>query len=176
MNKYYEIIEIKNFRHTEKVDFYTLPFFKEATAVDLVVHEPYANSPGKAQDIERPWYCHRHQVDNLLVIKGNRIVDLYYPEYGSIETFNVGHDSISKLALDNYGKIIREDIVSKGLAIFKWKEGVYHRVRSGEEGSISINLAIHLPELDMETNFNIYDLNIDTSEPTLLREGFKDQH
>ncbi|MDY0143097.1 MAG: hypothetical protein RBR97_14505 [Bacteroidales bacterium] len=46
---------------------------------------------------------------------------------------------------------------------------------SGEEGSASINLATHHDMFDIKTNFNIYDLNTETREYKLLREGFKDQ-
>ncbi|OCC15159.1 hypothetical protein DBT_1279 [Dissulfuribacter thermophilus] len=39
-----------------------------------------------------------------------------------------------------------------------------------------MNLAIHYPGIDPKTNFNIYDLNTETGEFTVIREGFRDQH
>lgn len=38
---------------------------------------------------ERPWYMHPFQIDNLIVFKGTRIIDLYARDHMQIETFEV---------------------------------------------------------------------------------------
>ena len=43
-----------------------------------------------------------------------------------------------------------------GPAMIVWPSGVYHRIISGNEGSISINFATRTKEFDLENNFNIY--------------------
>ena len=56
-----------------------------------------------------------------------------------------------------------------------WPRGVFHRITSGEEGSITINLATHYEGFDIKTNFNIYNLDTKTGDYTVFRDGFKDQ-
>jgi len=53
---------------------------------------------------------------------------------------------------------------------------VFHRIRSdAETGSHSVSLATHHPGFDIETNFSIYDLDVETGEFHVLRKGSKDQ-
>ena len=108
---------------------------------------------------------HTHQEDNLFVLHGKRYVELYMPKYGKVESFVITPDYIS-----HNGEVILE-----GGGLITWSTGVFHRIESGEEGSASINLATHLDGFDIKTNFNIYDLNTQTGEYKLLREGYKDQ-
>jgi len=53
--------------------------------------------------------------------------------------------------------------------------GIFHRIVSGEEGSASLNFAVHYAGIDMRTNFNIYSLQQETGEFAVLREGYLDQ-
>ncbi|KAK3235634.1 hypothetical protein CYMTET_54174 [Cymbomonas tetramitiformis] len=46
---------------------------------------------------------------------------------------------------------------------------------SGSEGSISVNFATRHPEYNIKNNFNIYDLDTDTGEYEVIRDGFEDQ-
>jgi hypothetical protein len=54
-------------------------------AIDRVIHEKSAISPGGINTVSRPWYMHPHQEDNLFVLYGKRNVELYTPKYGKIE-------------------------------------------------------------------------------------------
>lgn len=163
----FKIIKLKEFRRTEGVafDVMTKSMVPKVDAVDVVLHKSTAVSPGSVGDVERPWYMHTHQDDNLFVLRGTRYVELYNVEHGKIENFVVTPDYI-----EHNGERVVE-----GGSVLIWPIHVFHRVRSGEEGSSSINLATHKDGIDMKTNFNIYDLNTETGEYRVLREGHEDQ-
>ncbi len=99
-------------------------------AVDRVIHKSNAVSPGPVGDVERPWYMHPHQDDNLLVLQGTRYVDIYRKRYEKMEHFVVRADHIEKS-----GRILYD-----GPAMLVWPRGVFHRIRTGEDGSASLNL------------------------------------
>jgi hypothetical protein len=53
---------------------------------------------------------------------------------------------------------------------------VFHLITSDPiEGSASVNLATHYEGFDIETNFSIYDLDVDTGEYKVIRKGSLDQ-
>lgn len=163
----YRIILLKEFRRTPGVVFdvmekSTIP---KIDAIDRVLHSGSAVSPGPVNDVARPWYMHPHQADNLLVLAGVRYVEIYTPEHGKIEKFTVAPDRIEHNGIK----------VCDGNGVLVWPTGVFHRITSGADGSASINLATHYEGFDIRTNFNIYDLNTETGEYTVLREGYKDQ-
>lgn len=164
---FYKIIPLKEFRRTKGVYFDIVPMnlIPEISGVDRVLHSYGAISPGTVGEVERPWYMHPHQSDYLMVLSGVRYVDVYHPDYKKIESFTVTANSV-----EQDGKIIYE-----GPVMLIWPNGVFHRIRSGEEGSASINMAYRTNGFDIKTNFNIYDLNPDTGEYKLLREGYLDQ-
>ena len=56
-----------------------------------------------------------------------------------------------------------------------WPCGIFHRIISGEEGSISINFSTRYKEFELENNFNIYDLDISTGDYKLIKKGIDDQ-
>ena len=56
-----------------------------------------------------------------------------------------------------------------------WPTRVFHRITSGEQGSISLNFAVRNPSFDIDTNFNIYDLDTATGRFKVLRLGRADQ-
>jgi hypothetical protein len=163
----YQVIQIEDFRKTPGVTFNILPQYiiKRADSLDRVIHEKNAVSPGPVGDVQRPWYMHLHQDDNLAVLHGTREVDVYTPEHGRIEHFTVTPNEVYKNDL----------LVARGGAMLVWPKGVFHRIMSAEEGSSSINLAIHYEGWDIRNNFNIYDLDMETGEFRVIREGFKDQ-
>jgi len=164
---FYTIIGLQPFRKTDGVTFDILP--KDAVpqidSMDRVIHKQSAVSPGSVAGVERPWYMHTHQADNLMVFFGERNVDIYSVEHGSVENFIVTPDYIVK-----NGELIHE-----GGAMLVWAANVFHRIKSGENGSASLNLAVHYKGFDIKTNFNIYDLNTETGEYKVIRDGFKDQ-
>ncbi len=163
----YRIIELQVFRKTPGVTFDLFPMkaVPHIDSIDRVLHDHSAVSPGAVEGIERPWYMHTAQDDNLIVLHGRREVDIYTPEHGRIEHFSVTPNTIH-----HNGELIFE-----GGAILVWPKGVFHRIVSGEEGSASINLAVHHEGFDIKTNFSIYDLDTATGAYRMIREGKADQ-
>lgn len=163
----YRIIELNTFRKTPGVSFDLVPLeeLNHIDSIDRVIHDNQAVSPGPVGEVDRPWYMHEHQDDNLIVLHGKRNVDIYSLEHGEIEYFVVMPDAIY-----HNGALVFE-----GSAMLVWPHHVFHRIISGEEGSASINLAVHHKGFDIKTNFNIYDLNPKTGEYHVVRKGFKDQ-
>jgi len=165
----YRIIPLKILRRTEKVLFDIVPvksFSENIGAVDRVIHESGAVSPGSVGNVKRPWYMHTHQDDNLIVLAGERDVEIYTKEHGRIEFFTVTPQQILKNGEIFYDKP----------AMLVWPRGVFHRIKSSDKhGSASINFAVHYDGFDIKTNFHIYDLNIDTGEYHIIREGHLDQ-
>lgn len=166
--KLYTIIALKDFRHTPNVVFDVLPtkLIPRVDGLDRVIHTGPAISPGSVGDVKRPWYMHPAQWDNLFVLFGERHVELYTPEHGKVENFIVTPEYI-----EHNGKRVLD-----GGGILIWSTYVFHRVQSGPEGSRSINLATREEGIDMRNNFDIYDLNVETGEYHVIREGYKDQN
>ena len=163
----YKIIQFNDFRKTPGVTFNIMPqdIFTRADSLDRVIHQYNAVSPGPIGDVERPWYMHLYQDDNLVVLYGTREVDIYTPAHGKLEHFTVTPNDVYK----------NGTLVAKGGAMLVWPKGVFHRIVSGEEGSASINLAIHYDGWDVKNNFNVYDVDLESGDYKVIREGFKDQ-
>ncbi len=164
----YRIIRLNVLRRTPGVFFDTLPLdvLPRIDALDRVIHEGGAYSPGSIGDVKRPWYLHPAQDDNLMVLHGVRYVDIYTPAHGKIESFTITPHRIEK-----DGQVLFD-----GPAMLVWPCGVFHRVEScAEKGSASLNFAVHYDGFDLRTNFSIYDLNPDTGEYHVIREGHLDQ-
>ena len=164
----YKIVPLVALRRTPGVAFDTVPeeFLPRIDGCDRVLHAPGAISPGPVGDVERPWYMHPAQDDNLIVLHGTRYVDVYTPAHGRVENFAVSSHSVKK----------GDRTVFEGGAMLVWPRGVFHRIKSCDrEGSASLNFAVHYEGLDMETNFSIYDLDTETGEYRVIREGHLDQ-
>ncbi len=163
----YRVIALKPFRRTDGVTFDLLPmdFLPVISGIDRVIHRQGATSPGAIAGVERPWYMHSQQEDNLLVLHGRRTVEIYTPGHGRVETFVVEPERISRDG----------QTVCDFPAMLVWPRRVFHRIASGAEGSISLNFAVRDPDCDMKTNFNIYDLDTATGAHTIVREGHLDQ-
>ncbi|MEW5746480.1 MAG: hypothetical protein AB1805_13700 [Nitrospirota bacterium] len=163
----YKIIPLNVFRRTPGVFFDNVPTraFRSIDAIDRVVHVSNATSPGAVGEVERPWYMHTHQEDNLLVTHGVRHVELFTKRHGKIESFEVGPEFIRKGGTVAY----------EGAAMLCWPRAVFHRVRSFAEGSVAINFAVHHEGIDMRTNFNIYDVDLATGRFRVIREAHLDQ-
>ncbi len=176
MEAFFKIIPLKKFRKTNKVSFYNVPIVENMKSIDLVIHEQFAHSPGEIKGFKRPWYYHPAQIDNLFVTFGQRTVDLYKLGQGKeILTFQVDPYSIKQIYYSDNGDIEKTKTLIHEPAILHWESEVFHRVTTGEKGSASVNLAIHLPEFDLKTNFNIYNIDIKNQTFQVLRQGFKDQ-
>jgi hypothetical protein len=163
----YKVVALQPFRKTEGVSFDILPrnLVPKVDAVDRVIHKNRAVSPGPVGDISEPWYMHPHQDDNLIVLQGIRYVEIYTKAHGRIESFIITPERIEH----------NNRILYDGPGLLVWPRGVFHRIKSGDNGSASINLATHYEGIDMKTNFNIYDVDIETGEFMVLREGHLDQ-
>lgn len=163
----YKVVSLAKLRHTPGVYFDSVPrkILPEIHAVDRVLHDQGAISPGPVEGVERPWYMHPSQNDNLMVLAGIRYVDIYSVAHGRIESFEVGPNLVKH----------NDRVVYHGPVMLVWPRYVFHRIESGAEGSASINFAVHYEGIDLTTNFNIYDLNIQSGEYKVIREGFRDQ-
>lgn len=164
----YSIIPLKIFRRTPGVSFDCLNIkqLPRIDSIDRVIHVGGAVSPGPVGEVERPWYMHPHQADNLMVLQGERHVEIYTPAHGRIVKVDVTADSVvidGKLAYDGPGMLV-------------WPCNVFHRIRScPQKGSASVNFAVHYEGFNIRTNFNIYDLDVKTGKFKVIREGHLDQ-
>ncbi len=164
----YRVLHLSRLRQTPGVSFDVLPsqLVPRVDAIDRVIHQAGALSPGSVGDIERPWYMHPAQDDHLMVLAGKRVVDLYSPILGTMISFEIEADRIAHQGV----------LVSEMACLLSWPRGVFHRIRSDAEiGSRSVNLATRYPGFDIDTNFNIYDLDLATGNHTVLRKGSEDQ-
>lgn len=163
----YRVIVLTPFRRTEGVAFDIVPmeYLPAIHGIDRVVHRRGAISPGAVAGVAQPWYMHPQQQDNLLVLGGRRTVELYTRERGCVETLVVEPDKVT----------IADKTICDRPALVAWPRGVFHRITSGEAGSVSLNFAVRDPGCDMKTNFNIYDLDTAKGAFTLIREGHLDQ-
>ncbi|HHS99576.1 MAG TPA: hypothetical protein ENK73_01850 [Thiomicrospira sp.] len=159
------IIPLKPLRATPNVNFFSVEGVVEGlSGVDLVIHQPGGKSPLIENDETWYWYMHTDQEDKLVVHQGKRIVELYSKKHGHSETFEVTAEGIFHNGKEIY----------KGSAILGWEPYVFHRVHS-PEGSISTNYAKRLDGFNLDTNFNIYQLDCKTGEYEMARLGSLDQ-
>ncbi len=164
IDEFFEIKPLRLLRETKDVEFHIVPT-KGASSVDRVMHLPGAHSPGAVGDIERPWYYHPDQEDNILVLHGRRWIELYTKEHGVYE-FEMTPDQV----------LLNGEVICDEAAVLSWPTHIFHRVRScSVEGSNSVNFAFHKKGFHIHTNFNIYDLDMDTGKFHVLREGHLDQ-
>ena len=162
-----KIVDLKKLRRTEGVFFDAVPkeFLENLGGVDRVIHLSNAVSPGRIDDVERPWYMHTNQSDNLVVLNGVRHIDLYSVEHGKVE-----HFTVTKSEIYRNGELLVDHP-----AVLTWPPHVFHRVESKENGSASVNFAQRTEGFDIKDNFSIYDVNTETGEYKVIREGHKDQ-
>jgi hypothetical protein len=159
---FFKITALKTYRRTAGVLFDAVPmeYFASVQAIDRVIHDRGAYSPGTVGEIERPWYWHLGQEDNLIVLAGFREIDLY--REGRLVHFRL---TPHRLEMDGTNYFDRPVMLS-------WSTRVFHRiVSSPEKGSASINVAIRSAGFDPKTNFDIYDLDPKTGVSRMIREG-----
>jgi len=164
----YRVLRLSRLRQTPGVSFDVLVprLVPQVDAIDRVFHESGAISPGPVGDVLRPWYMHPDQDDHLMVLAGKRYVDLYSGILGRMISFEVEPDRVTR----------EGERICDTACMLVWDRGVFHRIRSDPEtGSRSVNLATHHAGFDIDTNFNIYDLDVSTGAYRVLREGSEDQ-
>eukprot|EP00768_Dysnectes_brevis_P001094 gnl/Dysnectes_brevis/1261_a1411_5132.p1 GENE.gnl/Dysnectes_brevis/1261_a1411_5132~~gnl/Dysnectes_brevis/1261_a1411_5132.p1 ORF type:complete len:194 (+),score=38.34 gnl/Dysnectes_brevis/1261_a1411_5132:20-601(+) len=173
----YKIIPAPVFRSTSHVDFHDVPVDFQIPAISMVVHKPNAHSPGPVITEDghhtSTWYCHPHQEDNLLVFAGSRISRLYRPGVFGDKVVSI---RVTPTAVYDHNT---NEVIYDGAAILSWPPMVYHQVESDEAGSTSINIPHRTDGFDIHFEFNIWEIKFcedkKPSEPTLVREGWKDQ-
>lgn len=163
----YRVIPMRVLRKTQGVKFDEMvpSDIPRIDGIDRVIHGPNSISPGSIQGIKRPWYMHTHQDDNLMVLQGTRYVDIFCPRTLVKSSFIITPDKIYK----------NNKLYFDGPALIVWPSRIFHRIISGRDGSISVNLATRHEGFDLRENFNIYDLDTRTGHHTLLKDGYKDQ-
>ena len=164
----YRIVPLRVLRKTPGVSFDLVPTeaLPRIDGLDRVLHDGGAVSPGAVGDVLRPWYMHPCQDDNLVVLHGTRFVDIYTQAHGRVESLDLTPHRIT-----HNGKIIYD-----GGAMLVWPRGVFHRIRSDETlGSASLNFAVRYEGFDIRTNFNVYDLDVESGEYRTIRAGYLDQ-
>lgn len=163
----YRIIPLRILRRTTGVKFDEIvpSDIPKIDGIDRVIHASNSISPGPVNNIKRPWYMHKYQDDNLMVLQGTRFVDIYCPKQKIKSSFIITPDKVYKNNL----------LYCDYPALIVWPAGIFHRIISGPEGSISINFATRHEKFSLKDNFNIYDLNVNTGEFRLLKDGYKDQ-
>ena len=167
----YRLIPMRVLRRTSGVKFDEMvpSDIPRIDGIDRVIHAPNSISPGPVEDttppIKRPWYMHTGQDDNLMVLQGTRYVDIYCPKKKHKSSFVITPDKVYK----------NNKLYYDGPAMIVWPAGIFHRIISGEEGSISVNFGTRTKNFDLETNFNIYDLCVETGNYRLMKDGSDDQ-
>lgn len=167
----YRLIPLRNLRRTAGVKFDEIvpSDIPKIHGIDRVLHGANSISPGSIEDtippIKRPWYMHPAQDDNLLVLQGTRYVDIFDTKTLTKASFIVTPDKIYK----------NEKLYFDGSAMIVWPAGIFHRILSGQEGSISINFSTRHKNFNINDNFNIYNLCTTTGEYNIIKEGHEDQ-
>lgn len=162
----FHVIPFELLRHTENVDFHSIPYLDQINSMERVVHSSWAISPWKVWNINEWWYMHSHQEDNLIIMSWNRIVELYHPKFSKwkIERFELDENYIKH----NW------KIICEWPWILGWPSWVYHRNNSPEWSS-SLNLWIRFNWFNISTEFNIYDIDLETNNIKMIRKGSLDQ-
>lgn len=163
----YRLIPLRQLRRTAGVLFDEIvpSDIPSIQGIDRVIHKANGISPGPCEGVKRPWYMHPGQDDNLLVLQGERFIDIYCSKEKKAASFIVTPDKVYK----------NDKLYCNQPAMVVWPAGIFHRIISGSEGSISINFATRGPQFDLSNNFNIYDLDIESGEYKVVRNGALDQ-
>ncbi len=167
----YRIIPLRILRRTRGVKFDEMvpSDIPRISGIDRVIHGPNSISPGPVEDctppIKRPWYMHPGQDDNLLVLQGTRYIDIFDPKTLTKASFIVTSDKVYK----------NDKLYFDGPAMVVWPAGIFHRIISGVEGSISVNFSTRTELFDLKDNFNVYNLCTNTGKYTLVKDGYEDQ-
>ena len=91
----YRLIPLRTLRRTAGVIFdEVVPSdIPKIDGIDRVIHKANGISPGPCDGVNRPWYMHTGQDDNLLVLQGELFVDIYCPMRKKKESFIITPDN-----------------------------------------------------------------------------------
>ncbi len=163
---FFKITALIPYRKTAGVIFDAIPVrdMARVEAIDRVIHDLGALSPGTVSGVERPWYLHEAQEDNLVVLAGFRDIELS-------KDGRLFHIRLTPRRLEIKG----QEYIDRPVML-SWSTGVFHRIQSSPEtGSASLNIPVRHPGFDLKTNFHIYDLDLETGASRIIREGHLDQ-
>lgn len=163
----YRLIPLRMLRRTQGVKFDEMvpSDIPKVSGIDRVIHGPNSISPGPVDNVNRPWYMHKGQDDNLMVLQGSRYVDIFDPKTKSKASFIVTPDKVYK----------NDKLYYDGPCMIVWPAGIFHRIISGNEGSISINISTRTNDFDIKDNFNVYNLCTTTGDHIVVKDGIEDQ-
>ena len=171
MSILYRLIPLRVLRRTSGVKFDEIvpSDLPKISGIDRVIHKPNSISPGPIEEsvppVKRPWYMHPGQDDNLMVLQGTRYIDVFNTNTKEKASFIVSPDKVYK----------NDKLYFDGPAMIVWPAGIFHRIISGDEGSISINMSTRNKNFNLNDNFNIYDLNIYSGDYRIIKDGSEDQ-
>ena len=124
-------IPVNIFRETPEVTFLDASI-KGSNGSDVVIHRGGATSPPNLNGFEQ-YYVHHHQIDNNLVLEGDRTFTLLNPLWDEPHHIVYLHRFMGALQIPI---------------------GTFHRSISGNNGSIVINQAIRDETFEPSTEFN----------------------
>ena len=124
-------VPVNIFRETPEVTFLDASV-KSSNGSDVVIHRGRATSPPDLNGFEQ-YYVHYHQIDNNLVLEGDRIFTLLNPLWDEPHHIVYLHRFMGALQIPI---------------------GTFHRSISGKDGSIVINQAIRDEQFETSTEFN----------------------
>tara|TARA_Y100000389_G_scaffold204089_1_gene254945 strand:+ start:12112 stop:12663 length:552 start_codon:yes stop_codon:yes gene_type:complete len=163
----YRLIPLRVLRRTKGVKFDEMvpSDIPKVDGIDRVIHGPNSISPGPVDNVKRPWYMHVGQDDNLMVLQGSRYVDIFDPSTKTKASFVITPDKVYK----------NDKLYYDGPCMIVWPSGIFHRIISGKEGSISVNISTRTKDFDLKDNFNIYKLCTNTGNSVVIKNGNDDQ-
>ena len=126
-----KFVPVNIFRETPEVTFLDASF-KDSNGSDVVIHRGGATSPPNLNDFEQ-YYLHHHQIDNNLVLEGDRTFTLLNPFWDEPHHIVYLHRFMGALQIPI---------------------GTFHRSISGKNGSIVINQAIRDKKFKASKEFN----------------------
>jgi len=124
-------VPVNIFRETPEVTFLDASV-KGSNGSDVVIHREGATSPPDLNGFEQ-YYVHHHQIDNNLVLEGDRTFTLLNPLWAEPHHIIYLHRRMGALQIPI---------------------GTLHRAISGKDGSIVINQAIRDKQFESNTEFN----------------------
>ena len=124
-------VPVNIFRETPEVTFLDASV-KGSNASDVVIHREEATSPPDLNGFDQ-YYAHNHQIDNNLVVEGDRTFTLLNPLW------------------DEPHHIV---YLQRCMGALQIPIGTFHRSVSGMNGSIVVNQAIRDIEFEANTEFN----------------------
>lgn len=104
---------------------------------------------------------HRGQSDHLMVLQGERLVELYCSSKNTLVRFRLTPNEIFK----------EETLLYEGAYILSWPPEIFHRIVTVRGGSISVNFVTYISDVNFEHNFGVYDVNTTNGSFMLIRSS-----